>query len=266
MINFQSYLTKGIKMNNKEIKEKIKAFSQRHKKTSKILLLLAIFVAISLVSLLILSLTGVVYFDGGMKIHHEFFADFINEWYGSIIIIVIQIVITSLLSFVPGASMMFIILMQSLYEDSTTAFIVAFSGVILTSLAMYLIGRFGGYNLGKWLIGEEDCKKASDLLNHKGLIYFPMMMMFPIFPDDALVMMAGTLRMSLKWFIPSVVIGRGIGVATIVFGISIIPLDENSPLWQWIIFVLLCALFIVGVFYLANKFNSYMEKKSKTKK
>ena len=46
------------------------------------------------------------------------------------------------------------------------------------------------------------------------------MMMFPIFPDDALVMIAGTLKMKLRWFIPSIVIGRGIGIAAIVFGFS----------------------------------------------
>ena len=159
--------------------------------------------------------------------------------------------------------MAFIILLQSLYEDPVIAFIVAFSGVLLSSLMMYLIGRFGGYNLGKKIIGEEDCEKASDLLNNKGLIFFPLMMMFPVFPDDALVMVAGTLKMSLKWFVPSIVFGRGIGVFTIIFGLSIVPFDKFTTPWHWVGFILLCALFIVAVFTAAIKFNKYMEKKRK---
>lgn len=233
------------------------------KKIIRILLMLLIFFLISLVSAVLLYLFGVIYYDEGIQINKELFSYFSTTWYGCIVIILAQVIITSLLSFVPGASMAFIILLETLYENSVVAFIVAFSGVMLSSLMMYLIGRYGGYNLGKKLIGEEDCEKASDLLNSKGLIYFPMMMMFPAFPDDALVMVAGTLKMSLKWFIPSIVIGRGIGVATIVFGLSAVPFDKFTSIWHWIIFILLCALFVVGIFFLANRFNKYMEKKSK---
>ncbi len=234
-----------------------------YKKIGKVLFLILILVAISALSMLILYLCGVIYFDAdGMQINRELFTQFSGKWYGFIIVISAQVIITSLLSFVPGASMAFIILLKTLYESPWVAFTVSFSGVMLSSLMMYLIGRFGGYNVGKKLLGEEDCQKASDLLNHKGLIYFPMMMMFPVFPDDALVMVAGTLKMSLKWFIPSIVFGRGIGVATIIFGLSLVPFDKFTSIWHWVIFVLLCALLIVAVFFCANRFNKYLEKKN----
>ncbi len=244
--------------------EKIKSlFINNRTKIARIALMLLIFISISVVSTLLLYLFGIIYFEDGIQINKELFAYFSTTWYGCIVIILAQVIITSLLSFVPGASMAFIILLETLYEDSWVAFIVAFSGVMLSSLMMYLIGRYGGYNLGKKLIGEEDCEKASDLLNNKGLIYFPMMMMFPVFPDDALVMVAGTLKMSLKWFVPSIVFGRGIGVATIVFGLSIVPFDKFTSIWHWVAFILICALLIIGIFFLANRFNKYMEKKSK---
>ena len=244
--------------------EKIKSlFINNRTKIARIALMLLIFISISVVSTLLLYLFGIIYFEDGIQINKELFSYFSTTWYGCIVIILAQVIITSLLSFVPGASMAFIILLETLYEDSWVAFIVAFSGVMLSSLMMYLIGRYGGYNLGKKLIGEEDCEKASDLLNNKGLIYFPMMMMFPVFPDDALVMVAGTLKMSLKWFVPSIVFGRGIGVATIVFGLSIVPFEKFTSVWHWVAFILICALLIIGVFFLANRFNKYMEKKSK---
>ena len=127
---------------------------------------------------------------------------------------------------------------------------------------LYAIGRFGGYALGKKFIGEEDCEKASQLLNNKGLIYFPMMMMFPVFPDDALVMVAGTLKMSLKWFIPSIIFGRGIGVVTIVFGLSLFNFAAFEW-WHWVLFIAGCAAAICAVFFCANRFNKYLENKNK---
>ena len=244
--------------------QKAKSFLKENKqKILRILLMLSIFLLISVVSTILLYLFGVIYIDieDGIQLNRELFAQFSTTWYGCVIIVIAQVVITSLLSFVPGASMAFIMLLQTLYAEPWIAFIVAFSGVMLSSLMMYLLGRFGGYNLGKKLLGEEDCEKACELLNTKGLIYFPMMMMFPMFPDDALVMVAGTLKMSLKWFIPSIVIGRGIGVATIIFGLSIVPFERFTSIWHWIGFIALCALFVVGVFFLASKFNKYMDKK-----
>ena len=251
-----------------KLKEKLiaqdKETRQKNKeKITRILLMLLTFLSISVISTILLYLFGIVYFEDGIQINRELFIYFSTSWYGCIVIVLAQVIITSLLSFVPGASMAFIILLQSLYEDPVIAFIVAFSGVLLSSLMMYLIGRFGGYNLGKKIIGEEDCEKASDLLNNKGLIFFPLMMMFPVFPDDALVMVAGTLKMSLKWFVPSIVFGRGIGVFTIIFGLSIVPFDKFTTPWHWVGFILLCALFIVAVFTAAIKFNKYMEKKRK---
>lgn len=248
---------------NKKGLQKLKNLTNKYQKVTKVLLTLLIFLSISLISALLLYLFGVIYYDEGIQINQALFDSFKNTWYGYIIVVLAQIIITSLLSFVPGASMAFIILVKTLYENPVVAFILSFSGVMLSSFMLYVLGRYGGYNLGKKIIGEEDCKKASDLLNNKGLIYFPMMMMFPVFPDDALVMVAGTLKMSLKWFIPSIVIGRGIGVVTIIFGLSLVPFDKFTSIWHWVGFVLACAVLIVTVFFLANRFNKYLEKKNK---
>ena len=130
---------------------------------------------------------------------------------------------------------------------------------------MFAIGYFGGYKLCVKFLGQEDCEKALGLLRNKGTVYFPLMMMFPVFPDDALVMIAGTLKMSLKWFIPSIIIGRGIGIATIVFGLGSIPFETFTTVWHWIGFVLICIVGIAFVFLLAHKLNRYMDKKRNSK-
>ncbi len=236
-------------------------FKENKKKLISIALTLAILVAISVVALLLLQAFGVIYYDeDGMSLNNDLFDNFINSWYGWVILILLQVLITSLLCFIPGASMAFILLIQSFFTRPWQAFVVAFIGVLLSSIIMYLIGRLGGYRICEKLLGKEDCHKASDLLNHKGVIYFPLMMMFPVFPDDALVMIAGTLKMSMKWFLPSIIFGRGIGVCTIIFGISGIPYEKFTTPLHWIGFVITCAILIFAVFFLAHKFNKYLEK------
>ena len=229
----------------------------------KILAVLASFVAISLLSAIILTVFGIIYFEDGIKLNIELFNSFKNSWYGWVIIILLQVLITTLLSFIPGTSMAFIILVQTLYESLWQAFLITFIGVMTSSALMFVTGRLGGYAICKRLLGEEDCKKATELLNNKGTVYFPLMMLFPIFPDDALTMIAGTIKMPLKWFIPSIVIGRGIGIATIIFGLGNIPYDKFTTPWHWIGFIALAIAFIVLVFFLAHRFNRFLEKKRK---
>ena len=245
----------------------MKNFLKKYEKIAKILLILLIFFLVSAISTVILSLMGILSFvDGEIQLNQALFDSFKSTWYGCVFVILIQIVITSLLSCVPGVSMAFIMLVQAMYNNPPMAFFVSFTGVMLSSLMMYLIGRFGGYSLCKKLLGEEDCEKASDLLNNKGTIFFPIMMLFPMFPDDALVMVAGTLKMSLKWFIPSIVVGRGIGVATIIFGLSSIPFDKFTSPWHWVAFIGACAIGIGLVFLGAAKFNKYLQNKKNEEK
>ena len=224
-------------------------------------LVLLILVAISLAAALVLNALGVLAFvDGGIVFNRASFEHFATSWYGWIILIALQLVITTALSFVPGISMAFIILLQELFPAPWQAFIVAFSGVLLSSLLMYITGRTGGLAIARKLLGEKDCERAADLLD-RGVIFFPIMMLFPMFPDDALVMMAGTLKMSLKWFIPTIVICRGIGVATIVFGMNFIPFELFTAWWHWALFIGACAVGIAAVFYAAYRLNKYLSQK-----
>lgn len=245
----------------------MKEFIKKHEKLFKILAILAIFAAISLISAVILYFCGFLYFNeaGDLSVNEELFVAFKDTWYGYVVVVLVNIVVTSLLSFIPAISMAFIILIKTLYADPWIAFAISFVGVLFTSFMLYILGRFGGYALGKKVLGEEDCEKASRLLNDKGLIFFPLMMMLPVFPDDALTMVAGTLKMSLKWFVPSIVIGRGIGVIAIVFGLSMFDF-ASFEWWNWVIFILACALGIAILFFCANKLNNFLQNKNSDEK
>ena len=227
-------------------------------------LILLLIVALSFASVFILRATGVIYLDGEeMTFNVELFDDFKSSWYGWIVFILLQTVLSMLLCVIPGASMAFILLSQSLYTVPWQAFLLSFVSVMIASITMYIVGRFGGYKICVMLLGEEDCEKSLGLLRNKGTVFFPLMMMFPIFPDDALVMIAGTTKMSLKWFIPSIVIGRGLGIATIIFGLAIVPFDSFTTPLHWIIFVVICLALVIAIFSLAIKFNKFMDKHRK---
>lgn len=236
--------------------------SKRKKIIIDIILVLVVLIAVAGISIAVLSAFNVLTFDGGIVFNTQIFDSFKNSWYGWIIFILFQTIITMFLSIVPGVSMAFIVLCTNIYDKPWEAFLVSFISVMISSVIMYLIGRFGGYKLCVKVLGEEDCEKSLSLLTKKSTIFFPLMMIFPIFPDDALIMIAGTLKMKMKWFIPSIVIGRGIGILTIVFGFSFIPFSEFDTFYEWLVFITVIIVWLTVVFSLANKLNKKLEERS----
>lgn len=247
---------------NADIKNTLKAFWGRNKKLFGQFCLLALgVVAISVITLLFLAAFNVVYFEDGIKFNSELFMAFKDSWYGWIIFILLQTVLSMLLCAIPAAAMGLTLLCMTIYTEPWQAFVISFIGAMLASGALYVIGRFGGYRICEKFLGKKDCDRALTLLRNKGTVYFPLLMMLPTFPDEALTMIAGTIKMSLAWFIPSVVVGRGIGIVAITFGLSSIPFDKFTTPLHWIVFVLLCLGATFGVLWLANKLNQIMEKR-----
>lgn len=240
----------------------MKRLTQKQKKWIRQgILILSVLVATAAVSFGILSLFDILSYDGGLVFNIDMFTSFRDAWYGWIIMIALQIALTILLCILPGISMAFIVLCTSLYSEPWEAFLICFISVMIASFVMYLLGRFGGYKVCVKMLGEEDCEKAINLLEVKSKVYFPLMMLFPAFPDEALTMLAGTLKMKLSWFIPAVVIGRGIGIFSIVYGISLVPFESFTTLYDWLVFITVCAFWLVIIFYLANKLSIRLENK-----
>lgn len=224
-----------------------------------IIILLAICVGISAVAMAILWGTGVIYYDSGFHFSVELFDSFRNTWYIYPIFLIIQIVVTTVLCFVPGTSALMIALGVILFGAGWKSFVVCASGVYLSSFSMYAAGRFGGYRLVEKMLGKEDTDKATELLRKHGQLYFPVCLACAGFPDDALVMIAGVMKMNLPFFTASVVIGRGIGIATICFGVQLLP--EITCIWDFIEVATVCAFWLIVVFYLTHKLNVWIEKR-----
>ena len=249
------------------MKNKLSLFWTKNKKLFINFSLLAFgVIALSVLALVALALVGVVSFDDGMQFNSELFMSFKDAWYGWFIFIVLQTILSMLLCAIPGAAMALTLLCMTIYTEPWQAFIISFVGAMAASGMLYIVGRYGGYKICEKLLGEKDCDRAMTLMRNKGTVYFPLLMMLPTFPDEALTMIAGTMKMSLAWFVPSVVIGRGIGIVTITFGLSAVPFDKFTTIWHWVVFIALCLAATFGVLWLANRLNKIMEKKRNEEK
>ena len=121
--------------------------SKKKKIIIDIILVLVVLIAVAGVSIAIFSAFNVLTFDGGIVFNAKIFDSFKNSWYGWIIFIAFQTIVTMLLSIVPGISMAFIVLCTNIYDKPWEAFLVSFISVMISSVIMYIIGRSGGYKL-----------------------------------------------------------------------------------------------------------------------
>ena len=134
---------------------------------------------------------------------------------------------------------------------------------------MDLIGRFGGNKAIVKILGQEDYDEAKGLIQEKGMVYVPVMYLLPIFPDDAICMVSGATKMNFWVHLLEIILCRGIGCATVIFGVQIIPKEVSSftsqnPLDYMRIGLLI--LFYLGLLlYLARRIDkwltSYLKKK-----
>lgn len=114
------------------------------------------------------------------------------------------------------------------------AFSISFIAIFLASLIMFVLGKKFGKRLVLWAVGKEDFDKWSQSLT-KGKYTFFLMMLFPLFPDDILCLIAGaTTSMSYTFFAVTNLITRPIGILATCYLASgkLIPFSGwGIPVW-----------------------------------
>ena len=181
-----------------------------------------------------------------------------------IVYIALRVVMTIFLSFMPACSMMFDLLSLATfsYLPAPLIFLICFASVVITSVVMDFIGRFGGNKAIIKILGQKDYDEAKDLVQEKGMVYVPVMYLLPIFPDDAICMVSGATKMNFWIHLLEIILCRGIGCATIIFGVQIIPPEVSSftshnPLDYMRIGILI--LFYLGLLlYLARRVDKWL--------
>ncbi len=119
-------------------------------------------------------------------------------------------------------------------------------GILVGSIVAFLIGRYAGFRVVAWIVGEDTLKKWLEKIKGKDKLFLSAMFLLPVFPDDVLCFVAGISTMSLPFFIVIILISRIFAIFTTSYSITLIPFDTWWGLLIWaILFALVVALFVV---------------------
>ena len=101
--------------------------------------------------------------------------------------------------------------------------IVVLSAYMLGAMLAYLLGRKFGKRAVKWCAGsDEDYDKWSSFINSKGKWFYFGTVLLPFFPDDLLCLVCGATEMNFAFFSIANLIGRGVGLVTMLLVIKLI--------------------------------------------
>ena len=116
-------------------------------------------------------------------------------------------------------------------EELWKVFLASWLSIWLSTLILYVIGRYGGLKLFKWLVeSDEKVEKYTKFIN-RGKMFYPLGCLAPIIPDDLITILAGAGKMNFWFVMISAFITRAIDVACSVWGFGII----GKHWWGWII-------------------------------
>ena len=102
------------------------------------------------------------------------------------------------------------------------------SANVCGSILAYFLGRFGGQKAVKWIAGDdEDYLIWRERLNCKvGKQIFAATVLLPIFPDDLIAIVVGSLRLDFKFYAIVNLIFRFIGVYTSLIAMRLPYADQ----------------------------------------
>ena len=220
-------------------------------------------IKILLTVVLFIALTVVLYFVG-------FKGDWIKPivestgFFGYIIYIIIQVVITTLMTFVPATTFTFTLLATGLFGP-VIGFIVSAIGCFLSSMLMFFIGDKLGEPFVDWLIGKDIRIKTQERVSGRATVLVPFMLACPFFPDDAICMVSGLTKMKYWYFAICALLCRTIGVGVTAFlGGDILNYSSFSIL-DWFLFINIIIIDIVLIWKLSTKVEEIVNKRKQIK-
>ena len=163
-----------------------------------------------------------------------------NSTYGYIVFILLQIF---QVIFLPINSIIFVIPAIIVF-GTIKAFVLCYIGLIIGSIIMFYIGRFGGVKILGWIVGKDKVEKYKYVLG-KGKFMLPIFMLLAIIPDDILCVSAGLSNIDFGYFFLVILATRGIDLACTCFiGVHAI----KSPIGIICLFILILFAIIISLF------------------
>lgn len=183
-----------------------------------------------------------------------FYHSVITNWLESVVInagvwgwVVLGVVQFLQVVVIPIPSTFITLLSMKMYpNDVYVLFAVTLSVILLGTVVSYGVGRRWGKKAVIWCAGgeEEYSKWLTVLKSKKTNIIYLATIIFPVFPDDVLCLLAGSIKMNFWWFLFANLIGRAIGLVTFMFVFKTI---SNSIISIIVMIVLLLALVVIKI-------------------
>lgn len=106
---------------------------------------------------------------------------------------------------------------------------ITISAYMFGCILAYYIGRKFGVKALKWCAGsEEDYNKWSTTINTKGKWFYFLTVLFPLFPDDLLCIIAGSTKFNFRQYVIFNFVGRTIGLITMCVILKFIGMTSSS--------------------------------------
>ncbi|MBQ3494929.1 MAG: TVP38/TMEM64 family protein [Clostridia bacterium] len=132
--------------------------------------------------------------------------------------------------------------------------------VWLGSLFAFFLGKKIGRRIVVWVVGESQAVKWEQKLKRGNYVFF-LMMLFPVFPDDILCIVAGTIGMSWRFFITTNLITRPIAIITTCFvGSGTLIPYSGWGIPVWIALVIVCAILMLISFKYQPQIEAFVER------
>ncbi|MDR1094027.1 MAG: TVP38/TMEM64 family protein [Clostridiales bacterium] len=130
-------------------------------------------------------------------------------------------------------------------------FALSMTGTSIGSVIAFSVGKVFGKKVVSWIVGKEQSEKYRKTFDKKGRFVFILMLVFPIFPDDLLCMVAGVTTMSYGYFIAVMLLTRPWGLAATCF----LGSGEVIPFRGWGLAAWAAILLAFGAaFFFLNKY------------
>lgn len=178
--------------------------------------------------------------------------------YGMIVYMLVQML---QVMFVPIPSLI-ITLTGVLIYGPFLASVFCIIAVVGGSILSFTLGKTFGFRLVAWIVGRDNALKYASVLNKRGKFFLTVAFLMPLFPDDALCLIAGMTTMTYSDFILIASITRSIGVICMCYfgGGYIIPFS-GWGLYVWGVLLLLIIIAVIMIYKYQDKIEDFIIKK-----
>lgn len=130
---------------------------------------------------------------------------------------------------IPAVSLLQISVLVGINVLSWQYILLVMSAYMCGCILSYWLGRWFGVKAIKWVAGsEEDFNKWSEFVNKKGKWWYLMTVLLPLFPDDILCIVCGSFKMHFGFYTIANLIGRTIGLVTMLLVLNYIGIASSS--------------------------------------